>query len=107
MDNNRLLLELEQARREINRNTINPEIRKLTLKDLEPIVTMVAELRAAYVNELFDIAATRKGAPTPEQIETLANLRKGFEETVAAANALETMIKRGYLDVCKGKRSQG
>ncbi len=103
MDNNRLLLELEQARREINRHTINPEIRTLTLKDLEPIVKMVAELRAAYVSELFDLAGTRKGVPTTEQVKKLATLREAFEETVAAANALETMIKRGYLDVRDAK----
>ena len=96
---NRLLLELEQARREINRKTINPEIHELALTDLEPILKMVAEARAAYVKKLFELAATGQGSPTVAQIKSLGNLRTAFEEMVAAANALETMIKRGYLDV--------
>ncbi len=99
IDSNRLLLKLERARKEINRKTINPEIQRLTLADLEPIVEMVAEVRAAYVKELFDVASSRRGAPTEEQIENLKSIRVVFEETVKATNALETMIKRGYLDV--------
>ena len=98
---NRLLLKLEQARKKINRNTINPRIRTLTLKELEPIVQMVAETRAAYVEELFDMANGCKGRPTDEQIARLRELREAFQETVEAANALESMIDRGYLDVCE------
>ncbi len=99
MDSNRLLLKLEQARRQINRDTINPEINELTLDELQPIVKMVAKTRAAYVKELFDLAAICKGTPDKTRIDKLRTLREAFEETVAAANAMEMMIKRGYLDV--------
>ena len=94
----RLLLELEQKRREINRNTINPEIRELTLQELEPIVSAVAQVRAAYVQSLFDLVEQRDGLPAPEDIDRLRARRCAFDEMVAAVNALETMIERGYVD---------
>jgi len=99
MDHNRLLLQLEQTRREINRGRINPEIKKLSLNDIKPIVEMVAEARAAYVAELFRLATETGGKQVPEDIGVLKGLREKFEELVHAANALETMIKRGYVDV--------
>jgi len=97
-DNNRLLLQLEQTRREINRGVINPEIKTLALDDLKPIIQMVAEARADYVGELFALAA-KSGGKAPDDTNRLRELRETFEELVAAANAMETMIKRGYVDV--------
>jgi hypothetical protein len=78
---------------------INPKISELTLDELRPIVKMVAHTRAAYIKELFDLAATCKGVPEKTRIDKLRTRREAFEESVAAANALEIMIKRGYLDV--------
>lgn len=98
INHNRLLLELEQTRRQVNRSVINPEIKTLGLNDLKPIIAMVADARAAYVTELFDLAHKHKGE-APDDIGRLHELRESFEELVAAANALETMIKRGYVDV--------
>lgn len=99
MDCRRLLLELEQTRKKINREIINPEIKTLSQKELEPIVRMVAHARAAYVEELFSLAARPGGSAEPADIERLRELRIAFEEMVTAANALETMIERGYVDV--------
>ncbi|MEE4185111.1 MAG: hypothetical protein V2J12_05035 [Gammaproteobacteria bacterium] len=99
MDSNRLLMQLEQTRKEINREIINPEIKTLSLKDLEPVVRMVAYARAAYVEELFRLAAETGGNQAPDDIEILHALREKYEELVTAANAMETMIKRGYVDV--------
>ena len=99
MDRNRLLLELEQTRKEINRRVINPEIQTLSREEIEPIIEMVAHARAAYVTELFALAAASKGKGATENTSRLRELRENFEEMVAAANALETMIKRGYVDV--------
>lgn len=98
IDNNRLLLQLEQTRRKINRGIINPEIKTLSVEDIKPIIEMVADARAEYVAELFSLAAVHDGK-TPDQVGRLRELRETFEELVAAANALETMIKRGYVDV--------
>ncbi len=99
MDNNRLLLQLEQTRKEINRRIINPEIQTLKLADLQPIVEMVAHARAEYVAELFKLAAATGGKQSPDDISRLQELGDKFDELVKAANALETMIKRGYVDV--------
>jgi len=105
IDNNRLLLELEQTRRKINRGVINPEIKTLSHKEIEPIITMVADARADYVAELFKLAAKHDGKK-PDETTRLRELRQNFEELVAASNALETMIKRGYVDV-QGKPGRG
>ena len=99
IDSNRLLLELEKARREVNRAIINPEIRELSLEELQPMLELVAHVRAAYVSEFLELASTTRTVPSAEQIDRLAELRRAFDELVAAANAVETMISRGYLDV--------
>lgn len=99
MDSNRLLMQLEQTRKEINREIINPEIKTLSLSDLEPVVRMVAHARAAYIEELFRLAAETGGKQAPDNIAVLQGLREKYEELVTAANAMETMIKRGYVDV--------
>lgn len=92
------MLELEQRRREINRNMIHPEIRELTLQVMEPIICSVAQVRAAYVQSLFDLVEQADGLPTPEDIDRLRERRCALDEMVAAVNALETMIERGYVD---------
>ncbi|MFC6672479.1 hypothetical protein [Marinobacterium aestuariivivens] len=100
MDNNRLLMQLEKLRREINREIINPRVPELALEDLRPMLTMVAEARADYLVELLELAKLADGkAPSPDQIRRLRHCRETFDELVAAANALETVIQRDYLDV--------
>lgn len=96
--NTRLLMQLEQTRREINRELINPEIREISAAEFRPIMEMVAKARAEYVNELFTQA---KNSSENDRIDSsrLQELRVVFEELVAAANALETMVERGYVDV--------
>jgi hypothetical protein len=104
INNNRLLLELEKHRREINREIINPQFPELSLEDLKPLLTMVAHARAAYVRELLDIAnVSHDQAPSQDQINQLRRCRETFDELVAAANALETVIQRDYLDVRSGR----
>jgi hypothetical protein len=76
-DNNRLMLELEQMRSTINRNTIGPEIRQLTQAQLAPIVTVVAEARAAYIKSVFELAEDG-GVPSSKQISTLCEHRIAF-----------------------------
>ncbi len=98
-DERRLLLALEQRRKTVNRETINPEIRTLEMSEVEPILKMVAEVRAAYVSELFSLAERRNGLLGTEDIAVLAERRVAYEELISAAHALETMIERGYLDV--------
>lgn len=98
--NNRLLLELEKVRREVNRDIINPAIPELSLDDLRPLLSMVAHARAAYTRELLDIARLSDGKlPSNDQIRQLQACRLTYDELVAAVNALETVIQRDYLDV--------
>ncbi|WP_151702506.1 hypothetical protein [Nitrincola alkalilacustris] len=100
VENNRLLLELEKFRRDINRSVINPEIPELTLQDLKPVLTMIAHTRADYLRELLDIARlSPDSGPSPDQVKHLKSCRETYEELVAAMNALETAIQRDYLDV--------
>lgn len=99
-DNNRLLLEIDNTIRELNRETINPAIEKVTVEDLKPAMRLVARTRAEYLNELFDLASVvGEGLPSPDQIAHLRKLRLTYDELVAAAKALNIAIERGYLDV--------
>ena len=52
----RQLLELEQQRRLINRQTINADISLSGVEDIDPILRMVAQVRASYLKALFDLA---------------------------------------------------
>lgn len=105
---NRLLLELEGLRKEINRKTINPVVPELALDDLKPLLNMVAQARADYVKELLDLAANTAGAaPNIDQVENLRNKRVVFEELVNATNALETVIQREYMDVITKPKPNG
>ncbi|GAA0696154.1 hypothetical protein GCM10009104_25140 [Marinobacterium maritimum] len=102
-DNNRLLLELDRYRREINREIINPRFPELKLDSLKPVLTMVAHARADYVAQLLELADSGQGQPpAPEQIAALKRSRETFDELVAAVNALESLISRDYLDVETG-----
>lgn len=103
---NRLLLELEGLRKDVNRNVINPLIPELGLDNLEPILRLVARARADYIKEFVDLANQMKGAvPSVEQIRELRNRRIIFEELVDAMNALETVIQREYIDVISKRKS--
>lgn len=106
-DNNRLLLELDRHRRDINREIINPRIPELRLEELRPVLTMVAQARADYVARLLELADSCAGqTPAPEQIAALKRSRETFEELVTAVNALESVISRDYLDVEGGSAAR-
>lgn len=97
---NRLLLQLEQTIKTLNQETINPVLPKLTLAGLNPVMSMVARTRAAYLKALFDLSSSCSSSPPDSaQIGEIRNLREAYEEMVAGAQALETAISRGYLDV--------
>ena len=95
----RQLLELEQQRRLINRQTINADISLSGVEDIDPILRMVAKVRASYLKALFDLAREHDSLPTPTQIEALRDLRESYDELVNASNALETALERGYIDL--------
>lgn len=104
IDNNRLLMELEQHRRDVNRETINPAFQVLEINAIEPVITLCAKTRAAYIEYLLTVANDQQeSGPTTKQIEQLKQHRVAYEELVSAANALEAVIERGYVDVTSSK----
>ena len=97
-DNNRLLLELEKHRRETNSEKIDPLLSPVDVDTMLPIVQLCAEARAAYINCLISLTKNGKDSvPSDKQIEQLKKHRMTYEELVSAANALETVIERGYV----------
>lgn len=101
---NRFLLELEKFRYDINHAILKPRINNLSLEQLRPVLTAVAHARADYAETLIKIGNTCKDSPpSDEQIEMLRAKREAFDELVAAANALETIIQRDYVDVVSNK----
>lgn len=100
IDTNRLLIELDRTMRTLNREVLNPEIPKLTMKGLEPTLRMVAIVRSAYLQAVLELAEISTGKiPDPQQIAELRKTRECYEELLSGAKAIETAIKRGYLDV--------
>lgn len=99
MEHRRLLLDFGRNLREINREIINPVVDALNLEDLDPLMRMVAHARADYLKALFALAAQTGGNAAPEDVAELAQAKAVFEELIAAVSALESMIKRGYIDV--------
>ena len=99
-DINRLLMELEHSMRSINRELINPEIAEIEIDGLRPVLCLVANARARYLKALFDLGASlTDDRPTEGQFAELSQLRGEYEELLSGAQALETAIQRGYVDV--------
>ena len=100
LEHNRLLMELNRAIQNVNREIINPQIPELTLDGLKPVMSMVARARGDYLQDLFAITElVGDGLPTHEQTEELREKRMAYEELLEGAKALEVAIERGYLDV--------
>lgn len=98
-DSSRLIMELDKYRREINRMKINPLLTTVEIDTLTPVVNICAKARADYIECLMDLATSQQDSCTASQVEQLRQHRLAYEELVSAANALETVIKRGYVDV--------
>ncbi len=103
----RLRLAFEQHMREINRETLNPLIDELSLEDLEPMQHLVAQARGNYLTAFLEIAGSVEPGQMPDdtEIKKLHQHRVRYDELLAAAQALETAIQPGYLDVTFDKDS--
>ena len=101
-DNSRLIMELDKYRRDINREKINPSLAPANMEKLLPVVNLCANARSDYITCLLELAQkSAEGSCTVQQIEKLRQHRVAYEELVAAANALETVIERGYVDAAE------
>lgn len=93
-------MELDKQRRDINREMINPTLAAVDIDTFLPVVSVCARARAAYIKCLMEIATNDSDEVcTYDQIEQLKQHRIAYDELVSAANALETLIKRDYVDV--------
>lgn len=100
LNKNRLLMAIEREMRAHNQVLINPEIPELTIEHLEPLLKMVARSRAVYLKALFDMSNdVGDELPCDQQVEELRKLRVVYNELLEGAQAFETAIERGYLDV--------
>ena len=101
LDISRMLLMFEQSVRQINKEEINPKIPELKLKDLHPVIQLVARARAKYLKELMNIANITESdqLPSPEQIKRLDDLHNTYQSLLNGSKAVEIAIDRGYLDV--------
>jgi len=101
VENKRLLIELERAMREVNRDTINPLLDELTRGDIVPIMEMVAKARGRYLQELFKLAKLSSEGQelNAECVKDLRFSRLIYSELLEGSKALDTAIERGYLDV--------
>jgi len=102
LEHNRLLLELNRAIQNVNRDIINPLIPELTVDGLVPVMSMVARARGSYLKTLFTITdSAAEGLPSAEDTARLKEKRETYEELLNGAKALEIAIERGYLDVSR------
>ncbi len=99
IDHNRFLMEQDKLRREINREIMQPAFKQLSRAELEPLLRVVANSRVRYIKQLMEVARGGDGSVDAAQLAELRHCRETFQELVEAANALETIIERGYLDV--------
>jgi len=100
MRNRKFSKMLEEAIRQSNHEVINPMLPPLTVESVLPIAVMVAKLRGRYIAEAFRMVAQKKDSyPDAEQIATLREYREAYEEALAASQALEQAISRGYLEL--------
>lgn len=101
LENKRLLIGLDRAMSEINRDTLNPLLNKLTPGDILPIMEMVAKARGHYLQELFKLSKiSAEGRQlNSELVKELRFSRLIYNELLEAYKALDTAIERGYLDV--------
>lgn len=101
-DINRLLLQYQQLYRHANKEYINPEIEELCINDLKPMVELVAKSRATYLKYSYELGKQYFNTdqyPNADELKKLKSLRLRFTELSESAQAFETCIRRGYLDL--------
>lgn len=94
----RLLDRLEVAVREANRAVLRERVPELNEPALMRLAIAVARLRGAYLAEALQLGH-HHGQATPAEIDRLEQARRAFDEGVAAFEALERAISRGYIDI--------
>ena len=101
LENKRMMMAFEHCYRKVNKAEIDPIIPTLTISQLEPVLGMVAKSRARYLKALFDLGGSSESTvlPNNEEVSRLNELRTHYEELLAGAQALQTAIEKGYVEV--------
>lgn len=94
---NRFLLEIESAIAKANREALKARVGTLTRSRMESLAAEVAEIRADYIHAAFNAEWSEKGL----QASRLHEKRVLFSEAVAAFEALERAVERGYVDIAE------
>ncbi len=85
----------EAAILEANCEVIGRELPNLNRESFLRMAVRVAELRADYIRAGLKAAGNRR--PDAETVETLARLRRAYEEMQSVFEAAERVIERGYV----------
>jgi len=94
------LNELDLGIRAANQEIIHGRIPDLDREKAFVFATMVARLRADYLEAAFR-HCTHNAHPTPDDIEELRSKRQSYEEARDAFQALRHAIECGYIDVAQ------
>lgn len=95
----RLLDEVEHGVREANRAVIGQRLPEVTRDGFLRLATVVARLRADYLNCALTLGRDTRGEVTAEEVTRLARLRLAYDEARLAFEALERCVQRGYVDI--------
>ncbi len=90
----RFLLEVEDAIAKANRLAIKQRLGPLRRRRFMELAAKVAEIRADYLHAAFHIEWAKDSCPTAD----LESKRHRYEEAVAAYDALERAVERGYVE---------
>jgi hypothetical protein len=92
---NRFLLEVEAAIVDANRRAIRQRLQSVSRRQFEALAARVAELRADYLAAAFGCDWTVESVNESD----IGHKRRLYDEAVAAFDALERAVRRGYVEI--------
>lgn len=92
---NRFLLEVDASIIAANRKAISNKVGTVTRQRFEVFARRVADLRADYLAAAFEHPWSEPTAASDD----MADKRQRYEEAVAAFEALERAVRRGYVEI--------
>lgn len=90
------LEQIDYAAYAANRKVLSSALAHLDAEQFQRLAAAAAVARARWV--IGALAVTDGGqAPTPNQVDGVAHLRKTYEELAEAYDAMRRMVERGYI----------